>query len=574
MHDLIIKDARVVDGTGRPGYSADIAVDGGRISVIGRVGESGRRSIDAQGRVVAPGFIDIHTHYDAQGFWDSTLSPSPLHGVTTVFGGNCGFSVAPLSDASGEYLMRTLARVEGMPIESLKVGVPWDWRTTEEFLDRFDRCLAINAGFMVGHTALRRFVMGPDATTRRASEAEIVSMQALLRAGLRAGGIGFSSSWAPSHVDADGVPVPSRYADSHELIELARVCGEVGGTSIEFIPNHPDESLDGEVGDLLISMSAAARRPLNWNGMIVDAQNRTHFEGRLHASDVATAQGAKVVGLVLVEMEPMRYSVWGGFSLDQIPGWLDVTTGPLDQRLGVFRDRSGRERLFQAAAASTNPKPFIANWDTHTIAQTFSPPAKRYEGRRLGEIAAEEGKGAFDAFCDILLADDLRTYFVPDRRLPSQKDWEARAEIWRDPRAVIGASDAGAHLDIISTYNYTTSLLKKGVRDYRLLSLEEAVRLLTVVPAGLYGVAERGAVKEGYFADLVIFDESSVGPQPTRIVDDLPASACRLYGGSEGIGHVIVAGQEVVRDGAFTDARPGKVLRSGKDLVGTELAAS
>jgi N-acyl-D-aspartate/D-glutamate deacylase len=571
MHDLVIRNAKIVDGTGRAAFGGDVAVDAGRVTGVGKVDEGGHQTIDAEGRVLAPGFIDVHTHYDVQGFWDTTLSPSPLHGVTTVFAGNCGFSVAPLDDTSGEYLMRTLARVEGMPIRSLETGVPWDWGTTEEFFDRVDRRLAVNTGFMIGHTAMRRFVMGADATKRYATEEEIVAMQALLRTGLQAGGIGFSSSWAPTHYDADGLPVPSRHAHPHELIELARVCSDFPGTSLEFLPNHPQDPLDGDLLELVIQMSVAARAPLNWNVMLVTAANLDHYKRRLEADDRARERGGRIVGLVITDMDQPRYSVWAGFGLDQVPGWLAATVGTLEERIRIFTDPAARAQLAAGANDPANPLPVIANWDAHTIAQTFTPETKQYEGRTLGEIAAKEGKAAFDAFCDIAVADNLRTYFVPFRPATTQADWEARAEIWTDPRAVLGGSDAGAHLDRISTYNYTTNLLKVGVRERRLLGLEQAVHLITQVPAQLYGVVDRGVLAEGGFADLVIFDEDTVGPLPTRIVDDLPGGAERLNSGAEGVGHVIVGGEEILRDGRFTEARPGRVLRSGVDLANSGL---
>src|SRR5215831_15763234 len=236
MLDLIIRGGTVVDGTGAPGRVADVGVDNGRITAIGAIDDTAKRTIDATGKVVAPGFVDIHTHYDAQVFWDTTLSPSPLHGVTTVIGGNCGFSIAPLGPEHGEYLMRMLARVEGMPLESLAQGVPWDWTTTAEYLDRLDNRLAVNAGFLVGHSAIRRVVMGEDATRRHASPGEQYEMERLLAEGLTAGGMGFSSSWATTHNDDEGDAVPSRHASMDELLSLCKVVAAHPGTTLEFIP--------------------------------------------------------------------------------------------------------------------------------------------------------------------------------------------------------------------------------------------------------------------------------------------------------------------------------------------------
>src|SRR5690348_15389168 len=254
--DLVIRGALVVDGTASAPVPADVAVAGDRIVEVGRVDGGATRVVHADGRVVAPGFVDVHTHLDAQAFWDPTLSPSPLHGVTTAIAGNCGFTIAPLSDASGDYLMPMLARVEGMPLESLRLGVPWDWRTTSEYLDRLDDGLALDLGFMVGHSAIRRLAMGPDANERVATPDELSQMQRLLRDGLGAGALGFSTTTSATHNDASGRPVPSRFADEREFVELARVSGEFPGTSLELLPRGATDlgPFDDDVAELMIRM--------------------------------------------------------------------------------------------------------------------------------------------------------------------------------------------------------------------------------------------------------------------------------------------------------------------------------
>ena len=342
MHDLVVRNGKIVDGTGGPSFSGDIAVSDGQITAIGDLNERGKVNIDTEGRVVAPGFIDVHTHYDVQGFWDTTLTPSPLHGVTTVFGGNCGFSVAPIDETSSDYMMRTLARVEGMPIESLQAGAPWDWRTTGEFLDRLDGTLAINTGFMVGHTALRRAVMGQDSTRRHATAEEIGLMQGLLRIGIEAGAIGFSSSWSPTHNDSEGLPVPSRHAEPAELIGIVFECFAIfrglQSNSFQIIPTNHSMAI---LIELMIQMSLAARSPLNWNVMNANAGNVAHHLERLGAGDEARKRGAKVIGLVITSgTDAPRFSFSSGFVLDQVPGWLPATTGTIDARAAVLADPS------------------------------------------------------------------------------------------------------------------------------------------------------------------------------------------------------------------------------------------
>ncbi|WP_322768181.1 N-acyl-D-amino-acid deacylase family protein [Frankia sp. Cr1] len=565
MHDIVIRGGQVVDGTGAPRQQADVAIDGGRVVAIGTVPDGGRRTIDADGLIVSPGFVDIHTHLDVQGFWDPTLSPSPLHGVTTVLGGNCGFTVAPLDDTAGDYLMRMLSRVEGMPLESLRTGVPWDWRTTAEFLDRLDGTLAVNAGFMVGHSAIRRVAMGPAATERHATDDELATMKRLLRAGIAAGGLGFSSTWSESHSDADGRPVPSRAAPAQELFALAAVAGEFDGTSLEFLPVLPQRGgFSQEITDVMVGMSVAARRPLNWNILTVSAKTLPDALARLEVGDIARARGGKVVALTMPDTPPARFSFRAGFVLDMVPGLHDFLFLPLDERLAILRDPERRRELRRAAE---EPSAFshLVDWGSRYIIETFSPQTKPYAGRIVGDIAAEEGRDPFDVLMDIVVADELKTTFSNPSRAARPEDWQARAQVWRDPRAVIGASDAGAHLDMVEFFGYSTMLLQHGVREQQVVALEEAVRLITDVPARLYGLRDRGRLRVGGAADVVIFDEARIARQPTETRFDLPAGAGRLYGEADGVERVLVNGVEIAHHGTFTGDFPGKILRSGRD---------
>ncbi len=563
MYDVVIRGGDVVDGSGSPRVTADVAIAGGRVVEIGKVADQGRREIDASGRVVAPGFIDVHTHLDVQGFWDPTLSPSPLHGVTTALGGNCGFTVAPLSADSGGYLMRMLARVEGMPLDALERGVPWDWRSTAEYLDRLDGGLAINTAFMVGHSALRRAVMGEAATDRTCTEDELAAMQALLRDGLAAGGLGFSSTWATTHNDAEGRPVPSRHAGADEIVALAGVCREFAGTSLEFLPV-AGGPFDDEASELMIRMTVAAQRPLNWNIMSVTAKNLPGWLEKLALSDRARERGGKIIGLVIPNSPAARFTFRSGFVLDALPGWREPMALAPEAKLALLSDPDQRRRLAELAA-QPNPMAHMANWGSKVIVETFHPDNKRYEGRTVAAIAAERGVGPFDALVDIVCADDLLTSFTNVPFEPTVEDWQARARVWTDPRAVVGASDAGAHLDMLDTFNFTTVLLEHGVRRQQVLTLEEGVRLLTSVPADLYGLADRGRLVRGAIADVVVFDEATIASRPTETRADLPGGAVRLYAEADGIDRVLVAGSEIAAEGRFTGALPGRVLRSGRD---------
>ena len=573
MFDLLIRGGDVVDGTGGPRRRADVGIVNDRIEAIDRLDGNGAEAktvIDATGLVVTPGFVDVHTHLDAQVFWDQTLSPSPLHGVTSVIGGNCGFTIAPLTDdpADGDYLMRMLARVEGIPLTTLQQGVPWDWRSTAEYLDAIDGTLSINAGFKVGHSALRRVVMGDDSVRRSSTEDEQEKMAVLLRAGLQAGALGFSSSWSRTHNDPMGNMVPSRHGTRDELVGLCSVLADFDGTSLEFIPNlGPFEDWAIE---LMADMSAAARSPLNWNVMNVTERSLSENRAKLRAGDAARAAGGKVVALTVPMTLALHLNFNSGFVLDAIPGWEKVMLLPKKDKREVFADPTQRRKLNELAQAE-GPLRGLAHWETKTILHTLAPENEGCVGRSVGEIAHERGQDAWDTLCDIALADDLETSFGNPAGDDPDEDWEARVEIWRDQRAVIGASDAGAHLDLFLSSNYATHMLGEAVTKRQMLNLEEAVHLLTEVQANLYGLVDRGVLKKGAFADVVVLDEAQVNSQPLTVRTDLPAGASRLYAEATGIKHVLCNGTEIVREGQFTAARPGTILRSGRDTNGPAL---
>jgi N-acyl-D-aspartate/D-glutamate deacylase len=571
MLDLVIRGADVVDGTGGPRRRADVGVRDGRIVAIGAVDEDATTVIDADGLVVAPGFVDLHTHYDAQVLWDSALTPSPLHGVTTIVGGNCGFTIAPVEPSETDYLTRMLARVEGMPLESLVASVPYDWRTFGEYLDRIDGTTAVNAGFLVGHSAIRRCVMGDDAVGKPASEEQIAAMRTMLDESLAAGGLGFSSSWARTHNDADGDPVPSRAATKEELIALCETTGQHEGTTLEFIPSvggFEDEHLQ-----LMSDMSKAANRPLNWNVLVPNAARAEYAWTALGAGDYAAERGGRVLALTVPDTMKTFLSFKSGFVLDALPGWAKAMALPPEEKMKALSDPEERKRLSEGAASpEAGMLRGLANWANMEVNQTFAPENEGLAGRTVGEIAAERGQEPFDTLCDIVVADGLATVICPPVAGNDDESWNLRRDIWRDPRAIVGASDAGAHLDMLSTFNYSTAMLR-ACREHDLMPLEEAVSLLTDRQARLYGIKERGRIEDGWHADLVVFDADTIAPGPIVWRDDLPAGAGRLYGEADGIAHVIVNGVEIVRDGELTGATPGTLLHSGRDTETVTAAA-
>jgi N-acyl-D-aspartate/D-glutamate deacylase len=573
MLDVVIKGGEVVDGTGGGRVRADVGIKGDRIVKIGAITEPAVRTIDATGKLVTPGFVDVHTHFDAQVFWDSALTPSPLHGVTTALAGNCGFTIAPLSDdpSDGEYLMRMLARVEGMPLETLRTGVPWDWKTTADYFDRVEGDIGINLGFMVGHSAIRRIAMGADANRREATPDELGRIEALLRAGLEAGGLGFSTSYARTHNDADGQMVPSRYAVASELIRLARVTGEYEGTGLEIIPQ-VGPAFDQWAVELMTDMSVAAQRPINWNILTVNEANLDQSQGKLAAGDAARAKGGKVVALTMPISFGVRLSFASGFVLDAMPDWEGPMLLPRDEKLRLFRDRAARDALNEKAQSPDNPLRMVANWGNKIIFDVVAPENEQYRGLTVGEIAEDQGRDPWDVLCDIAVADELNTSFGTPNPAETDADWKARVSVWRDSRAVIGASDAGAHFDLLASFNYATGMLQHAVRERGLLSFEEAVHLMTQVQAELYGIRERGVLREGWYADVLVLDPATIGSDDVAMRFDLPGGAGRLYAESTGVEHVLVNGRPIVEAGTLTDQRPGTLLRSGRDTATPALA--
>ncbi len=565
---VVIRGGTVVDGTGAEPVRADVAIEGERVVAIGRDAASRVDAavvLDARDMLVAPGFVDLHTHYDAQLFWDPDASPSPLHGVTTVLGGNCGFSLAPLAPDGVDYITRMMARVEGMPLAALRAGLPWDWTSFGDWLDRLDGRVAVNAGFLVGHSTLRRLVMGERAVGGEATPADLDAMEAALHAALADGALGFSTSQVHTHNDGDGRPVPSRAAGRAEMERLASAVRDHDGTTVELIVAGCLNGFTDEEVDFLASMSLLADRPVNWNVLGVSAMNPDGAWSQLAAGSAASERGATVVALTLPHTMQLRLSFEHGAILDGLPGWREVFALPIDERIAALSDPDTRRRLDAGAQSDeAGILRHLAVWDRLVFEETFAPENADLDGVTVGDVARRRGVTPFDALLDVVVADRLRTGLRPPIG-ESEADWALRAQAWLDPRAVVGGSDAGAHLDTMCGAIYSTSMLGDGVRARGLLSWEQAVQQLTEVPARLYGLRDRGRLAPGAFADVVVFDPTSIGHGPVRTRDDLPGGASRLYAEASGIEHVLVNGTEIVRQGSFTAARPGRVMRSGRD---------
>jgi N-acyl-D-aspartate/D-glutamate deacylase len=567
MLDLKITGGTIVDGSGAPGFAGDVGVRHGRIVAVGEIAEAARETLDASGRIVCPGFIDVHTHYDAQVFWDPALSPSCFHGVTTVLGGFCGFSIAPMTDDALGYLAPMLARVEGMPLETLQTAVPWNWTSFGEYLDRIEGRIGLNAGFFAGHSAIRRVVMGERAVGHTATPEELAEMAALLGRSLAEGALGFSSTISATHNDGDGNPVPSRWASHDEILVLARVVRDHPGTGIEFLPG---TDFDPGIRELITEISLAGQRAVNWNAVAItgrpDAAEKA--ESQLAVTDYARSRGAEVIALTIPCTPEIYMTFKQGFVFDSLPGvWRDVFKLSLDERIARFRDPALRRQLAADAASvpDSSMMLFVSKLGAYRVVAVEAAKNKPCEGRLVSEIAASEGREPIDIMLDLALDDDLMTVFAPHLGGHDHESYVLRGKLWRDDRTLIGASDAGAHLDMIDTFAFSSNVLQDGVRKHQVISLEQAVQLMTERPARYAGLIDRGLLKPGYHADICVFDRDTVGRGPTYNRFDVPGNHFRIYADAEGIDHVFVNGVQIIRDGAHTGRMPGTVLRSGRD---------
>ncbi|MFE9866805.1 amidohydrolase family protein [Streptomyces sp. NPDC005506] len=572
MLDHLIRGATVVDGTGAPSYVADLGVRDGRIAVIAEPGtltEEAVTSEDATGLVLAPGFVDPHTHYDAQLFWDPYATPSMNHGVTTVAGGNCGFTLAPLHPDrpdDADYTRRMMSKVEGMALKALEEGVDWSWSTFREYLDALEGRIAVNAGFMVGHCALRRHVMGADAVGGQPGPAQLDAMLRLLHDAMDAGAWGLSTTRSTTHSDGDGKPVASRHALPEELLALSRAVGEHEGTQLEaIVAGCLDQFSDDEI-DLLVDMTAAAGRPLNWNVLTIDAAVPERVPRQLVPSERARRAGGRVVALTMPILTPMNMSLGTFCALNLIPGWGEILSLPVPERIERLRDASTRaEMLRRADSKEAGVFRRLADFGRYVIGDTYSAANEGLSGRVVRDIAAERGQDPFHCLVEICAADELRTVLWP---MPTDNDpdsWALRQQTWQHEDVLFGGSDAGAHLDRMCGAPYTTRFLGDCLRGRKLVPLEQAVKMLTDEPAQLFGLRDRGRIQEGFHADLVLFDPERIDAGPATLVHDLPGDSPRLDSKAIGIVSVRVNGVETLRDDKVTGAVPGSVLRSGRD---------
>jgi N-acyl-D-aspartate/D-glutamate deacylase len=565
----VIRGGTLVDGTGLARRRADVAIAGGRIAAVGHVSarERAERAIDAGGLVVAPGFVDLHTHYDPQLCFDPWATSSCYHGVTTVLAGNCGFSIAPTRREDRPYVQALFAAVEGMAPVALD-GVAWDFESFPEYLAARAGRLGVNLACYVGHSSLRRHAMGAEAGRRAATPEEVARMRGLVREAMAAGAAGFSSSHAPTQLDGDGRPIASRFASREELLELALEAGLAGGGTIAYLPKSVIGGLDAEDEELLIELGRRSRLPIVIQGL--GGRDKTDVPGAGWAAakeflERAARSGAAVFSLLRnhpfdrpIDLERGSPLYAGVFAWH---AWMGL---PRAEKLARLRDPEQRALLRHAVehpnrdpdAGSTLPPP---HWDAVYVDEVADPRHARHLRRSVAEIAAELGKAPADAMLDLALAEELRTRFRWISRSPA---WEASVrESLQHPSMLIGVSDGGAHLDRDDGADWSSFFLRFWVRERGVFPLEEGIRQLTQVPASLAGLHERGALLPGHAADVVLFDPEAVGPGTKRMVHDLPGGEGRYLARPEGFVATIVNGEPIVEGGKLTGALPGRVLR-------------
>jgi N-acyl-D-aspartate/D-glutamate deacylase len=561
--DLVIKNGVVVDGTGLPRYRADVGVRHGRIVSIGRINERAREVLDADGQVVAPGFIDGHTHMDAQIFWDPLGTCSCWHGVTSVVMGNCGFTLAPCGAADKHLVIRNLQRAEDIAAEAMDAGIKWTWTTFPEFLDRLETLpKGINYAGYLGHSALRTYVMGERAFDGPATEDDLRAMERELRDGIRAGAMGFTTSRSPSHETPDRRPVASRLATWDEVRRLVGVMGEMNAGIFELAGEavgRTAEDLPGlkEYHGRLRDLAVETGRPITW-GLFSRREAPEIWRHYLDLLDETASLGGRMFAQVHSRALSVVLSFKTNLPFDRLPVWKDLRALPLSEQKIKLRDPDLRRKLVEAARERDQRRSIGAEPRQTSYEWIFVMDSAEGPHRSVAQVAQQRGVDPVEAMIDLSLEKDLEQFFLQPIANENQ---DHALELMKHPRTVVTFSDSGAHVSQIMDASLQTHVLSHWVRGKQAITLEEGVRMLTLTPATYWGFADRGLIREGMAADMVVFDPDTVAPEMPEVVNDLPAGARRLVQKSKGFAATVVNGEVVLRDGKPTGALPGKLLR-------------
>ena len=552
-YDLLIRNGRVVDGSGLPSFVADVGIKDGKITAIGRLHGNADRTIDADGFVVSPGFIDHHTHMDGQILWDPFGTCEPQHGVTSIIMGNCGLALAPVKNGDEDALVKSFVRVEAIPRVALEKGVPWGWKSYGDYLNKLEGNVGINVGGIVGHIAVRQFVMGEESTERRATANEVDKMRAAVGEAMDAGAFGFSTNRNERHMREDGLPVPSRLADNDELFALCEVVSasnsgviqmNMGRHCVEQIPQYDE-------------LARRTRRPIVWQSVQYKESEPELWQNMLAGIAKTFNDGYQAYGLTHTVPLMRHFTLKDAQIFDEFPLWKNLMFLPEAERKLAFADAATRQKM-RDDMAEPRPVSFHRNWARVFVEKVAKLENQSYAGKSVADVATLRNQDALDAFLDLALEEHLETTFETTNRGFNP---EAMSTIMKSPYVIIGTSDAGAHVQFGADFGYCTTLLGMWVRDRQMISLEQAIHKLTFHVASVYGIEGRGLLRPGFAADVTVFDPNTVKACAPEWAEDYPAATKRLIQRSEGIRHTIVNGKVVYEDGKLSGEMAGHVLR-------------
>ena len=557
-YDLLVKNGHVVDGSGMPSFHGDVGVKNGNIVAVGKLSGPAEKVVDADGLVVAPGFIDNHCHYDAQVTWDPLCTFSCYHGATTVIVGNCSLSLAPVRPGSEERVCEFLSYVEAIPMEALRT-VDFSWETMPEYMDTVDKRLGVNIGTLIGHSMIRHYVMGDESQGREATAQEIDEMKGILREAIGSGALGLSITRHKGHFDPQGVLIPAAWATEEEIFSLCDVLRELGTGVIQGGAGRAAE-LDNR---LMSRVAEATGRQVLYNQLKHEVRKPNEWKELIALVDESSQAGIRAYPMCSPLSNAHTFNMRNCQDFKGVPSWHPILLASDDEKLRAYADPEVRKKLHAEVIEWTDDLPAVEiprDWYDYTwVDKTVLEKNRALEGKTLGELARDQGKSVIDAFLDLAVEENLDTTF---RQGKNNVDKEAVKQILNYPNTSIGLSDGGAHVQFHSGYGFSTYFLSYWVREQNIMSLEQAVRRLTFEPASLFGIFDRGLLHPGRAADITIFDPDTIRPLPEDTVQDLPAGGWRMRALAEGIKYTIVNGQVLIQDGKHTGALPGRVMRN------------
>jgi N-acyl-D-amino-acid deacylase len=556
-YDLLVKNGLIVDGSGMPAFRGDVGVKDGKITEIGKLSSPAEKTVDADGRAVAPGFIDNHCHYDAQVTWDPLCTFSPEHGATTVIFGNCSLSLAPVRKGTEERLAEFLSYVEAIPMSVLKT-VDFDWETIPQYMEHLDKRLGINVGNLIGHTAVRHYVLRDECQKSGATDDQIKQMQDVVRQGMEAGALGLSVSREKGHFDPQGVPIPALWADEKEIFALADVLRDMGTGTIQAGGGQYVELKDG----MMRRLAEASGRTVVYNSLSQTMRRPDEWKQHMARVDETAAMGIRAYPMCSPNRVTQDFTMKNSQVFRGLPTWHPILLMSDADKLRLYADPEVRAKLHEEAVVNKPDSAVGISKTWWNYIWVNEPALKKNEWmqfKNIGEIAEAQGKRVVDAFLDLVVEEKLETRFL---QAENNIDDEALKQILTYPNAVIGLGDGGAHVQFHGGYGYLTKLLGEWVREKQAMTLEQAVRRLTFDSASTFGLYNRGLLRPGMAADITIFDPATVNCGKETVVHDFPAGGWRIKETAEGIFATAVNGQMLYEDGKHTGNLPGRVLRN------------